>query len=84
MKVLKILCQKLNISFSNKMLNWPIGKRVSDGIWEKVWYQNVQLSTNFKKFKKEKIDIPIKYQDIYEECAEIFEELNTYNIINEK
>ena len=81
-KVLKILCKKLKISFSNKMLNWPIGQRDSDGIWEKIWYKNVQLSTNFQKFKKEKIDIPIKYQDIYAECVEIFEELNTYNILN--
>lgn len=83
-KVLKILCKKLNISFSNKMLNWPIGQRDSDGIWQKIWYKNVQLSTNFQKFKKEKINIPIKYQDIYSECAEIFEELNDYNILNEQ
>ena len=81
-KVLNILCKKLNISFSNKMLNWPIGKRDSDGIWEKIWYQNVQSSTNFQKYKKEKIDIPIKYQDICAECKEIFDELNTYNILN--
>ena len=83
-KVLKILCKKLNISYSKKMLNWPIGKRDSDGIWEKIWYQNVQLSTNFKKFKKEKIDIPIKYKNIYAECVKIFEELNSYNILNGK
>ena len=81
-KVLKILCKRLNISFSQKMLKWPIGKRDSDGIWEKIWYQNVQLSTKFEKFKKQKIDIPIKYRDIYEECVEIFEELNAYNILN--
>ena len=81
-KVLKILCKKLKIPFSNKMLNWPIGQRDSDGIWEKIWYQNVKLTTNFQKFNKEKIEIPYKYQDIYSECMEIFEELNKYNILN--
>ena len=81
-KVLKILCKKLNISFSNRMLKWPIGKRDSDGIWEKIWYQNVQSTTNFQKFNGEKIDIPNKYQEIYAECNEIFKELNTYNLLN--
>lgn len=81
-KILKILCKKLNISFSNKMLKWPIGQRNSDGIWKKIWYQNVELSTNFQKLKKEKINIPSKYTDIYNECLEIYEELNSYNILN--
>ena len=81
-QMLKLLCEKIDIPFYDKMLNWPIGKRESDGIWEKVWYQNVKLSTNFQKYKKKRIDIPIKYQNVYEECLEIFEELNTYNILN--
>ena len=48
-KVLVGLCENLNIPFSKKMLKWPKGKRVTDGIWEKIWYQNVKSSTKFKK-----------------------------------
>ena len=83
-KILKILCKKLNISFSKKMLKWPLGQRETDGIWGKIWYQNVKLTSNFKRFNREKIDIPYKYQNIYAECAEIFTELNRHNILNEK
>jgi len=82
-KILKILCNKLNISFNEKMLNWPIGKRNSDGIWGKIWYQNVYTSTNFKELKKNKLKIPTKYESIYEECLDIYNEINYYNILNE-
>jgi hypothetical protein len=83
-KVLKILCNKLNIPFMEKMLKWPKGKRISDGIWGEIWYQNVQSSTKFIKLKKNNLPIPKKYKIIYEECMDIYNQLNTYNIINEK
>ena len=52
------LCSKLKIKFSEKMLTWNKGKRDSDGIWEKVWYKNVQSLTNFEKLKKNDQVIP--------------------------
>ena len=33
------------------MLNWPKGKRDTDGIWSKVWYKKVEQSTTFNKYK---------------------------------
>ena len=38
--ILKKICKKINIPFTEKMLNWPKGNRDSDGIWENsgfVW-----------------------------------------------
>ena len=83
-KTLKNLCKKINISFSLKMLNWPKGSRKSDGLWGKVWYKNVESSTNFKKNIKNESKIPMKYLDIYNECLEIYKKLKVYNINNEK
>jgi len=82
-KVLISLCKNLHIPFSKKMLNWPKGKRKSDGIWEKIWYQNVQSSTKFEKLKKNQGEIPRKYKDIYFECLDIYNKLNKLNILNE-
>ena len=82
-KVLVSLCKNLNIPFSTKMLKWPKGKRQSDGIWGKVWYKNVQSSTNFVKLKKNKSTIPKKYMNIYYECLDIYNKLNHNNIVNE-
>jgi len=82
--VLINLCAELKIIFSEKMLEWPRGKRNSDGIWEKIWYQNVQNSTNFEKLKKNNQEVPKIYDKIYKECLNIYNELNLYKINNER
>ena len=83
-KVLECLCKNLKINFSEKMLSWPKGKRDSDGLWEKVWYKNVQSSSKFEKLTNNNANIPSKYMDIYNECLDIFDELNSLNILNER
>ena len=80
--VLIKLCSKLKIKFSEKMLTWNKGKRDSDGIWEKVWYKNVQSSTNFEKLKKNDQVIPKVHENIYKECLDVYNELNLYKIKN--
>jgi len=41
------LCAALGISFSEKMLSWPAGRRNSDGVWAPAWYDAVERSTGF-------------------------------------
>ena len=82
--ILMLLCKALKIRFSEKMMKWPKGKRDSDGIWAKIWYDNVQKSTGFIKAKKNNERIPKKYQKIYLESLKIYNELNSFNIINAK
>ena len=48
--ILKKICKKINIPFTEKMLNWPKGRRDSDGIWEKIWYKNVNPQLLLIKF----------------------------------
>ena len=79
-KYLKILCQKLNLNFDQKMLNWPKGYRDSDGIWSKVWYQDVISSTTFNSKNNKEYKVPETYKDIYKECLEIYNEINKYSI----
>ena len=81
--ILKKICKKINIPFSEKMLNWPKGRRDSDGIWEKIWYKNVKSSTSFNKILNKEYEIPKKYNHIYNECLSIYDQLKIYNIINE-
>ena len=79
-KTLKKLCKNLEIKFTKQMLNWPKGKRLSDGIWSKVWYKNVEKSHTFSKYKKEKYYVPKKYNDIYVESLKYYNEMNQYSI----
>jgi len=48
---LSVLCTALDIPFTDKMLEWPAGRRASDGIWGKVWYDAVERSTGFAQQK---------------------------------
>ena len=41
------LCADLGIAFSERMLSWPAGRRVSDGVWAPAWYDTVERSTGF-------------------------------------
>ena len=79
-KTIKKLCKILKIKFTMKMLSWPKGKRSSDGIWSKVWYKNVELSSTFSKYKKDKYYVPKKYNEIYEESLKYYNEMNQYSI----
>ena len=82
-KLLKLLCKKLNIKYSKKMIKWPLGSRSSDGCWHKVWYDTVKLSTCFEKKINKKINIPPKFLNIYNECLDIYNEINFFNVNNE-
>ena len=81
-KLLKILRENLEISFSKKMLKWPKGKRKSDGLWGDVWYQNVKSSTCFDQLKKNNSTVPLIYKKIYNECELIYNKLTLFNVLN--
>ena len=62
------------------MLNWPLGPRSSDGIWGKYWYKNVESSTKFNPYIPKKINLPKKYQSIYNECKKNYDEIYKYKM----
>ena len=62
------------------MLNWPKGYRDTDGIWSKVWYQDVISTSTFNNNSKKDYNVPKDFINIYKECQEIYEEINEYSI----
>tara|TARA_B110000263_G_C15210860_1_gene465139 strand:+ start:230 stop:952 length:723 start_codon:yes stop_codon:yes gene_type:complete len=83
-KILQLLCKNLDISFSEKMINWPKGERKTDGIWESIWYNNVKSSSKFEILVKKNEKIPDQYINIYNKCLSIYQEINSYNILYER
>ena len=77
---LKKLCSRLNINFSSKMLNWPKGKTNDFGIWYQHWYADIINSTTFKKYINKKENINKKYESIYLESVNIYNDMNKYSI----
>ena len=45
--MLAALCAALGIGFDPAMLQWPAGRRDTDGIWAAHWYASVEASTGF-------------------------------------
>lgn len=45
--VLRLLCTALAIPWDGAMLQWPPGRRATDGIWAAHWYGAVETSTGF-------------------------------------
>ncbi|MFN3846358.1 MAG: HAD family hydrolase, partial [Paracoccaceae bacterium] len=41
------LCLALGIAFTERMLSWPVGPKLYDGIWAPHWYGEVHKSTGF-------------------------------------
>ncbi len=45
--MISALCERCAIPFTEDMLNWPSGRRDSDGVWAAHWYGTVEQSTGF-------------------------------------
>lgn len=45
--VLSKLCEELGIEYTTAMLQWPAGRRATDGVWAPAWYSAVERSTGF-------------------------------------
>jgi hypothetical protein len=46
--LLRALCAALDVPFSDRMLWWPAGRRATDGVWARHWYDRVERSTGFE------------------------------------
>lgn len=76
---LTAICNKANINFDNDMLNWPAGKRKSDGVWAPHWYNNVEKSTSFTAPAKNKqLKLSPQQQNIVGYCQPYFDAMREH------
>ena len=71
-KTLSLLCKKIGINFTNKMLKWDKGIRPTDGIWAKHWYDSVSETTGFGEYKPKSEKLDSKYDDILNQCNKYY------------
>lgn len=74
--MLKSLCARLEIPFSDSMLAWPAGKRESDGVWAPHWYRSVETSTGFRPPDEREPDLADHLQEIVDACLPHFHYLH--------
>ena len=79
-KMLRQLCQSLQIPFEKTMLQWQMGARPEDGIWAKHWYAKVHNSEGFKPYKPKEVQLPAHLQGILEQALPHYEYLRQFAI----
>lgn len=66
------LCAALEVDFSESMLSWPPGRRETDGVWAKYWYENVERSTGFEPWRPKKATLPAGGERILAACEQCY------------
>ncbi len=74
-QMLRLLCNAIGVEFSDVMLSWAAGPRVTDGIWEKYWYAEVERSTSFTPYRERKTEVPKHLREVHNRCLDIYERL---------
>lgn len=74
-KTLTLLCQLLEIPFSDEMLAWEPGPREADGVWAQYWYTNVHKSTGFKTQATSVRPFPKHLKGLLKEATVYYEKL---------
>jgi len=79
-RLLETLCESVEIPFSERMLSWPAGRRDTDGVWAKYWYEAVEKSTGFQPYRPKKERLPASLQPLLEECMPYYEKLHALRL----
>ncbi|MDR3633369.1 MAG: HAD family hydrolase [Isosphaeraceae bacterium] len=70
------LCQTLGVDFRDEMLSWSPGRRATDGIWAKHWYENVEKSTSFQPYRAREEALPEHLRPVLAECQPYYDLLH--------
>ncbi|MHC4415614.1 MAG: sulfotransferase-like domain-containing protein [Planctomycetota bacterium] len=79
-RLLTLLCERLGVAFTDAMLSWPPGRRATDGIWARHWYEAVEASTSFKPYAAKPDPVPDRLADLYDECMSYYEQLYAHRL----
>ncbi|NES81315.1 MAG: hypothetical protein F6K10_07830 [Moorea sp. SIO2B7] len=79
--ILSLLCEAVEVEFTDTMLNWSIGNPTND-IWSKYeWYDTARNSTGFHPYKPKTDPIPARFQDLLSQCNEVYNELYKHRLV---
>lgn len=78
--MLRALCTRLDVAFDPAMLNWPAGKRESDGAWAPHWYGAVERSTKFAESGPAYAPPP-ELADVVDACAPHYAAMRAHRLV---
>lgn len=79
--VLRQLCDRVGIEYSDQMLSWEAGSRETDGVWEAHWYGKATNSTGFTPYHDSDTDVPADYESLARQCEYLYQELAAFRLL---
>lgn len=79
-KMIRRLCEAVDVEYSPRMLRWEPSRRETDGIWAKHWYANVETSTGFAPYRKSTEPVPPHLTGMVRECEELYAMLHSQRL----
>ncbi|WP_374569256.1 HAD family hydrolase [Ideonella sp.] len=78
---LEALCEHLGLGFTERMLEWPAGRRDSDGIWAPYWYDAVWKSTGFEPWRARSPQLSGEALRVADACRPAYEKLRAQRLV---
>ena len=75
------LCAALGVPFSESMLSWPPGRRATDGVWARYWYDGVEQTTTFQPYAPKNEPLPEHLRGLLDVCQNHYEALYAHRLI---
>lgn len=74
-KLLRELCEAIDLEFDSSMLNWPAGPKDFDGVWASHWYGAVHRSTGFAGPEGPLPDLSGELAELVEQALPFYQDL---------
>jgi hypothetical protein len=74
------LCEALGVGFDARMLSWPPGRRVTDGVWAKHWYASVERSSGFNPLRAGSKPVPRLLEPLVDAAMPVYERLAAHRL----
>lgn len=78
--LLKVLCERCELNYEQRMEHWPPGPKPYDGVWARHWYANVHSTTGFQKQTTSSRALPHHLDDLLSEARSIYEKLLPFSL----
>jgi hypothetical protein len=75
-RLLRLLCEALDVEFTEAMLSWPAGPRATDGVWAKHWYDAVVQTTGFQPYRPKDAPVPPPLHPLLDRANELYAQLH--------
>lgn len=72
------LCGALGLSYTDRMLHWPVGPKPFDGVWAPHWYGAVHRSSGFEDPEGPLPDLSAAAQALVEHAMPFYHQLEQY------